>query len=110
MRVKIYKLGSYEKYDDSNPTKFIIDYDLESTKYMYVILSGSVTLFKKDYDLGVELPLINLKAGDCFGDNFIQSNTIKPDNLITKNKHFASADINPGSCHIFKFDREIFLK
>lgn len=46
----------------------VIDSDIEITKYMYVVLSGSVTLMKKDLDLDLEIPLTSYKPGDCFGD------------------------------------------
>ncbi|CDW81425.1 tpr repeat-containing protein [Stylonychia lemnae] len=108
VRNKIYKLGSYQRND--NPDKNIVDPDLELTKYMYVVLSGRVTIIKNDLDLGIELPLTTFKAGDCFGDLSIQSHTVNPYDILSKNKIYARADDNDDPCHLFKFEREAFIQ
>ena len=35
---------------------------------MYVVLSGSVTLMKNDHELGITVPFMSVKSGECFGD------------------------------------------
>eukprot|EP00347_Sterkiella_histriomuscorum_P020912 403335983 len=107
IRVKIYKIGSYVKVNSEEAR--IIDSDIEITKYMYVVLSGSVTIMRKDFELGIDIPLTTYKPGDCFGDLSIQSLTVNPYDLLSKNKIFALADENGDPCHLFRFERESFI-
>ena len=64
IRMKIYKLCTLLKV----PPGQMIQENLLENDYMYVIMNGDANLNKKDFDFGIDVPLVSLKAGDCFGD------------------------------------------
>lgn len=56
---------------------------------MYVILKGQVTLKRIEFELGIEIPILTLKAGESFGDVSIQSTIVDPYDIINKNTTYA---------------------